>query len=182
MENNNFLVSYSKNGVLSYHSLIIDVDAVNCIPIYEDLIFVALFIDGKRLLQPTNEREVCFFNSFTQQERYLIASEFFDSKLIRDSEFRKQNTPFCPRLNIFPILHLTPVVNGVYKVTSNVYPIGLQISMDGVIWNNFIQHEILVGGDKSLYFGSSLFLRLTTLDFLHHSEICHYEYIDEPIK
>ncbi|MDI5895834.1 hypothetical protein [Flavobacterium algoritolerans] len=99
MQNNSFLVAYNKNNQLSYHDL--DYDNLNqggstCIPLYEDLIFTAVFIAGKRVLYPTTEQETNFFNIFTQQERYLIASEFFDSDLIKNQDYRTQNTAFCP--------------------------------------------------------------------------------------
>lgn len=98
MQNNSFLVAYNKNNQLSYHDLIINdaTDDLLCIPLYEDLIFTAVFIAGKRVLYPTTEQETNFFNIFTQQERYLIASDFFDSDLIKNQDYRSQNTAFCP--------------------------------------------------------------------------------------
>jgi hypothetical protein len=99
MQNNSFLVAYNKAQKLTYHDLQINEDkTVNCIPIYEELIFTALFIDGLRVLTPQNEEQKKLFEIFSRQERYLIASEFFDANLINEKDYRKQNSEFCPKL------------------------------------------------------------------------------------
>ncbi|MFV8343920.1 hypothetical protein [Flavobacterium sp. XS2P39] len=114
-----FLVSYNRNGKLAYHDIKIQEDnTVNCIPIFEDLIFTAMFLSGKRILQPVDEQQNVFFQKFTQQERYLIASEFFDSSLINEQDLRKQNTEFCPQI-VLPLPEL--YIAGDYNpVTGNV--------------------------------------------------------------
>lgn len=100
MSNKSFLVAFNLAQKLTYHDLIINEDkTVNCIPIYEELIFTALFIDGVRILHPQNDEQKKLFEIFTQQERYLISSEFFDSSLINEKDYRKQNSSFCPVVN-----------------------------------------------------------------------------------
>jgi len=115
MSNNNFLVAYNKQNQLIYFDLVIDQDKqVLCIPVYEDLVFTALFLKGQRVLTPFTsvpgfsqvELEK-FFQEFQQQERYIISSEFFDSSLIKWSEIRKQNSPFCP-LFAEPVMVVPP--------------------------------------------------------------------------
>lgn len=108
MQNNSFLVAFNKSQRLTYHDLNIAEDkSVSCIPIYEDLIFTALFINGQRILNPQNEEQKKLFEIFTQQERYLISSEFFDVNLINDKDYRKQNTSFCPVL-VPPVVVVVP--------------------------------------------------------------------------
>jgi hypothetical protein len=97
----NFLVSYNKNGKLAFHEIIITDNLPACILINEDLIFTAMFMNGVRVTSPIDESQLAFFQIFTPLERYLIASDFFDSSLISESDYRNANSKFCPVL--FPL-------------------------------------------------------------------------------
>lgn len=114
MPKDSFLVAYNKNNKLTYHDLTIVDNNPLCVPIYEDLIFCAMFLNGERVLYPFSDELKLFFESFTQEERYIIASEFFDSSLINQDSFRNQNTKFCPQF-IVPV-QVPPVSSDPFNV------------------------------------------------------------------
>ena len=119
MQNKNFIVGYNRQGQLVYIDLVISAGLLTPpIRIYEDMIFTALFINGVRVYNYATIVEgytaanlVKFLETFTQQERYLISSEFFDSTLLNPADFRKQNTNFVPQF-------FKPLVNPMANITS----------------------------------------------------------------
>jgi hypothetical protein len=117
-------------------------------------------------------------------EKYLF--EFSNIHfIIPDLEYTVENSDYSYNISqlddffevIQPVLHLTMQSNGYYEVRSNVFPVGLQVSYDGVVWTNAINQEFNEGGIKYLAFGDSYYMRLTTLDLLHQSEVCFYQHI-----
>jgi hypothetical protein len=61
-----------------------------CVNIPEDLIFIALRDGSKFIKEPALSFE------FTDIERFIMSTEFFDFGLIKDEDYRRQNTSFCP--------------------------------------------------------------------------------------
>lgn len=62
----------------------------SCVPIPEDLIFVA-YRDGINFVK---EPPTKF--PFSDVERLIMGSEFFDMRYLKDSDYRNQNTQLCP--------------------------------------------------------------------------------------
>ncbi|SHM71792.1 hypothetical protein [Flavobacterium xinjiangense] len=97
MENNTFLVSFNQKGILTYNELITGLDGkLLSLSTYEACIVTAVFIEGQRVLTPQNLEQKKLFSLFSKVEQYLISSEFFDQKLIKESDFRKENTEIIP--------------------------------------------------------------------------------------
>lgn len=83
-----------------------------CIPLPENLIFVA-YRDG---LQFIKEPPQTF--PFTDVERLIMGSEFFDMRYLKDSDFRKENSSFC---RLVPPL-VPPLVPSVKLYEFTIYP------------------------------------------------------------
>lgn len=67
-----------------------------CIPLKESGIFIA-YRDGTNFIKNPPETF-----PFTNLERLIIGTEFFDTNYLKDSDFRNQNTQFCPKLAPVP--------------------------------------------------------------------------------
>jgi hypothetical protein len=63
-----------------------------CVNIPEDLIFIALRDGTKFIKEPVETFD------FTDIERLIMTTEFFDFNFLKDEDFRKQNTKICPIL------------------------------------------------------------------------------------
>lgn len=61
-----------------------------CIPIPEDLIFVACRNGINFIKEPAEKL------SFTDVERLIMSTEFYDTNFIKDEDFRKANSQMCP--------------------------------------------------------------------------------------
>ena len=81
-------LSYINRNFELYHLKIQDFES--CIPIPEDLIFVALR-QGINIVKEPSE-----LIDFTDLERLIIGLNTFDLSFIKESDFRKQNTTLCP--------------------------------------------------------------------------------------
>lgn len=183
MQSNTFIVTYNKGGHLNYIDLNIDISKeLPCIPLFEDMIVTALFIDGYRVYSPllnsrfTQIEMENFFSFFTQQERYILSSEFFDSTLIKDSEYRKQNSVFCPKFLPPPTFDV--IITGCDTYGLFITPgeaVTVFQSYDGITWN-------MIGGQaysneqrrNHQPFMLDCFLKLSNSDYSLYSPVFHY--------
>lgn len=77
-----------------------------CLPIPEDLIFVALRQGVTIVKEPIEAIQ------FTDLERLIMGLEAFDLSFVKDSDFRKQNSQICPYVPPAPTLEIE-VINSV---------------------------------------------------------------------
>lgn len=100
-----------------------------CIPLRETGLFIA-FRDGLEFIKHPPE-----IFPFTNLERLIIGTEFFDANFIKDSDYRKENTSFCPKL---PPLTFLPIITNVdyYGLfISAGETVRVLQSFDGIAWN-----------------------------------------------
>ena len=114
MTTDSFLVAITKQGKQVYFDLLVD-SVQHSFNIYEDLIFCGVYLEGKKVPYPTTAIQKTFFNLFSSEERNLIASEFFDERLLLAQDYRKQNTIFTYTLDSEP---LAAVINVEVKNSS----------------------------------------------------------------
>jgi hypothetical protein len=129
---------YYLNRNLQLQSMKVD-DLDNPIRIPEDLVFCNL----RKGINFIKEPHQCI--DFTDTERLIMNSEFTDVKLLKEHDFRRENTyltPLC-QVDIPPmVLILYFIGNDLYFNVSN-YPmeglvITLQMSSDGVNYNTSV--------------------------------------------
>jgi hypothetical protein len=81
-----------------------------CVSIPESIIFVA-YRDNLNFIKEPPE-----ILPFTDIERLIMGSDYFDMKYLKDSDYRKANTKFCPHI-VPPVVHgiFTQQFNNIFK-------------------------------------------------------------------
>ena len=103
----------------------------------EDLVFCNL----RKGINFIKEPHECI--DFTDTERLIIVSEFTDTELLKDYDFRRQNTyltPLCPidSIPVNPLMEITDLVGNDLYFKLNSFEkriVKLKMSSDGVNWD-----------------------------------------------